>query len=206
MKQKVMIIDADEIVRIGLTDLLSKSDHEVVFHTNSVADIILQVAKFSPNLIIADHVNDPFTILPALQKVKIISPNIKIIIFSYSESRYHYLYSKCIGMDFYISKKINLNSVLEFISLIEVCSVVQKDTVKDDHPEISRNINNLLKLTQRELCVLSEYGKGKSNHTISAQLGIHRKTVSSHKTKIMKKLKAKNNKNMLDIVNHVLDF
>jgi len=57
--------------------------------------------------------------------------------------------------------------------------------------------NDLDALTNRELAVLHRYGSGKSLTAIGDELGISMKTVSTHKSRIMKKLALRTNADLV---------
>ncbi|MDH5612165.1 MAG: response regulator [Gammaproteobacteria bacterium] len=209
---KIMVVDDHDLVRHGLTSLLSAIDGiEVVTEANSGEQAIEYCRKNAADLdIIMMDINMPgMGGLEATQRLHRNWPNIGIIIVSvHAEGS---LPKRLLsgGARGYLSKG---NKVDEMVTAIRDVHAGGCYIAKDIAQQLAlsalpgeKNLIDLL--SQRELQVLMMIAQGKKNNAISATLSLSPKTVSTYRKRLHEKLEVESDIEMmhLAIKNGLLD-
>ncbi|MFC4210457.1 response regulator [Pedobacter lithocola] len=190
----VLIADDHEIIRRGLSNLISDYWTGVqIWQSATMEQTLVEVAK-SPGLIIID-VNLPGgNNLKVIDQIKIIQPNAKILVFSsLNENIYAVPYLKA-GASGYLTKNADESEIVTAITTILAGSRYSSRNVKENmFNSILGNDgdNPFTKLSGRELEVAELLTKGVGVLEISNQLNLQMGTVSTYKLRLFQKLKIK---------------
>ena len=200
---KVLLVEDHELLRIGLSMLLSKAeDINLIAEAADGADGIRKARELSPDVILMDIGLPNIDGIEATQRIKDFNPDVKILIFTSRDSENDVFESFKAGADGYIMKGASpeqtisaIKSVYEGIGWIDsniakmVFSNLQKPSAKIvSEPEQIKQKNNSYGLTERELDVLEAMVEGLTNPQIAEKLVVSKATAKAHVHSILQKL------------------
>lgn len=193
----VLIADHHPITREGITSLLSSNeDLEVVGHVTTGNELFKFLKREIPDLLIMEIDLPQINGITALRTLKAEYSGLKILVFSCHPEEMYALSSIKSGAAGYISKTAS-TEILK-MAILQVARggiYLNKDITEKLNSGIFKNnslISKFKKLSTREAEVLNLLSTGKRNKDIAEALTIDEKTVSTYKTRLMKKLKVDN--------------
>lgn len=194
---RVLIVDDHTVVRDGLNALLSVEPGILV--VGSAADGVEAVklaGELEPDIILLDLVMPKMDGVQAINEIKNNNPEIKILVLtSFAENHqvYSAIKSGAIG---YLMKDSSADDLINAI----------RDTYENKpvlQPEIARKLMHDIQgqesqkplkntLTDREIEILRQVALGKTNQEIADELVVSERTVRTHITNILAKLRLSN--------------
>lgn len=192
MPIKLIIVDDQEIIRLGFTNLLAGKDIEIVGQAATGAEAVAETEEYKPNVLLMDVLMPDMDGLDALEKIREISPATKVIITSASDNPTYVARAAALGAHDFLLKEASGDAFLASIQRAvrgesppadsPLCKVKAKlqtrpDPKADDVP-----------LTRREYQVLLHLAYGLSNREIGYSLNISVETVKEHVQHITWKL------------------
>lgn len=207
-KIEIIVVDDHEIVRDGLRSLLLGNSKMKIIGEAPNAPVLFQLLKLlNPNIVILD------IRLPGMSGIDITKvlqeeyPEIQVLILSANTLESYVISAVKAGAKGFLSKDSSKAELLEAIEtvyhgdlyfgqnitkeVLKVLSANKKDCILDD----------IKKLSIRELEVLEAFAEGLSYKEIAEQLNITPRTVESHKKNIFNKLHFQNN---VDLVKYAI--
>ncbi|KTD45615.1 two component response regulator PilR [Legionella rubrilucens] len=182
--QTVFIIDDEPEVSEALQWLFESVGIQVKAYTNAYA-FLEQYHANMRGCLISDVRMPGMSGLELIEKLKEQNNLLPVIIITgYGDVPMAIRAMKAGAIDF-ILKPVNDQNLLEIVQQCLNQSTIQSTWVK----EISARIQTL---TEREIQVIELIIEGKLNKEIGYELSISRSTVEAHRASIMKKMKAKN--------------
>lgn len=194
MTIKILIADDHHVVRRGLVFFLkTQKDIEVIGEAKNGQEAFEMTKALLPDLVLMDLDMPIMDGIEATKQIKAILPEMKIMILTSFSDQDHVIPAIQAGASGYQLKDIEPDELVRTIKrmltgenqlhpkatshLLSHLSSKNKDT-KDPIEE----------LTKRELEVLLEIAKGKSNKEIASSLYITEKTVKTHVSNVLSKL------------------
>ncbi|MTH53429.1 response regulator [Bacillus mangrovi] len=189
----ILIADDHPVVRRGLAFFLGmQKDMEITGEASSGAEAVQKASELNPDLILMDLSMPEMDGVQAAKAIKAKHPEMKIVILTSYADQDHVIPAIQAGASGYQLKDVEPAELAQTI----------RDVMKGEnklHPKItghvlahlsgkSNKISRLSELTARELEVLKEIAKGKSNKEIASSLFITEKTVKSHVSNLLPKL------------------
>lgn len=197
-KARILIADKHQVVIQGLKNALQGQGHAVIGEA-STTDQAVELAKLlSPDILItdfplADHGNKPF--LASIHKA---SPRARIVIFT-SRSNVHfssgYWHRNVWATALKEQPLTDLLYAVEEVSCGRTCFRPSRDAdqnARSSHGSMLTKATGDSLLGSRETQVFLLLADGQSISEIASQLGVSPKTVETQKSRIMKKLNARN--------------
>lgn len=190
---KVLVVDDQVLICDGIAKLLEgEKDIEVVGRAYSGQEAIEKAERLKPDIILMDIRMPGIDGISATKMIKAQNPSIQIIAISVYEEDDLIMRMFQAGAVGYILKDISLEN------LVKAIKNVYKGTTMIN-PRISRKLLKLItsdpkssnELTPRELDILREIARGKSNKEIAEELYLSESTVKSHISHIFQKLNIK---------------
>ena len=196
---RVVIIEDYKLTRVGLKCALDKIDGiEVIAEAQDAKSGIEIVKKLRPDIILMDLGLPGMNGFEAMDKIKNISPNTKIVVLTAHDSEEDTRNSFNFGASAYWLKDIDpltLSCVIKNVAkgafwadsavADTVFKMFEKPKMKFEHGYYSKNIN--MKLTPRENEVLKLLVEGKSNTEIAKELFVSTHTAKAHVCSILQK-------------------
>jgi NarL family two-component system response regulator LiaR len=193
----VLIVDDHTVVRDGLNALLSvEPGIEVVGSASDGAQAVELAQGLNPDIILLDLVMPKMDGVQVINEIKQTNPEIKILVLtSFAENHqvYSAIKSGAIG---YLMKDSSADDLISAI----------RDTYENKpvlQPEIARKLMHDIQtqesekppkntLTDREVEILRQVALGKTNQEIADELVVSERTVRTHITNILAKLRLSN--------------
>jgi two-component system response regulator DevR len=193
---KIMIVDDHEVVRLGLSNLLTRQPGWVVVaEAGTVFDAVRLAAEYEPDVIVMDIRLSDGNGIDACRRIVHDNPHIKVIMLtSFAED--DLLFSAIsAGAAGYVLKQVGNDDLLRAIE-----TVARGDAMLD--PTITGQVLAKLRdstrseaftnLTDQELRVLALITQGKTNKEIAADLYLGEGTVRNYVSNILDKLSLSN--------------
>jgi DNA-binding NarL/FixJ family response regulator len=208
-KIRVLIADDHQIVRDGLRSLLEKEpDMEVIAAVEDGRTTVRLVEELQPDVVIMDISMPGLNGIEATRKITHDFPNIKIIALSMHDDGRFVTNMLKAGASGYLLKDCAFKELTKAIHVVvrtgkSYLSPDITDVVVSSYVTGTPGSEPLLytALTPREREVLQLVVEGKTSSQIAAILYVSVKTVETHRTQLMRKLKINN---LADLVKYAI--
>lgn len=191
---KVVLIDDHEIFRMGLRSLLATESHiEIVGEAEEAEGGLQLIAASSPDVVILDYSMPGMSGLELFGTIKRKFAEIKVIILTASMSESVLAEALNAGANGVILKQDTGEQLVHALETVQKGEQVLSTSIAP----LMQRVDALAELTQRERQVLRMIANGYRNREISEELNIAMKTVDTHRTNLMRKLKLHN---LVDVV------
>jgi len=194
---KILIADDHAIFRHGLRQILEENpDMFVGGEASNGQDVLDQVWRSDFDLLLLDINMPGMSGLEALKQLKTQKPKLKVLVLSmYPEEQYAIRALKA-GASGYITKASASEELIEAIRKVSqggkyVSASLAEKLLFDFEADVDRPLHELL--SDREYEVLCMIASGKTVSAIAEELCLSVKTVSTHRVRILEKMRMKNN-------------
>ena len=199
MKNRIIIVDDHEVVRIGMRSLLEQyPQYEVVSEAGSAKEAVSQVKTFQPDIVLMDIRLPGKSGIEACEEIKQIAPDTKVIMLtSYAEDEMLFSAIKA-GASGYLLKQIDSEGLIKSLEAVArgeasldpaVTQRVFQEVRKAVKEEEAASFINL---SQQEKMVLKLVSEGKTNREIAQALYLGEGTVRNYVSSILSKLNVSN--------------
>ncbi len=191
---RFMIVDDPSIMREGLKLLLNLEDgFHVVGESDHRIECLHMLSELNPDILILNlcmSEKSGFDILSKLNQDA--NRKLKVLILTDSDDVNFLSKSMEIGIDGYLLKSAKVDELKKAIYFImKGETYIQSDLISilnDRNKYISKDIDKIHELTNRELDVLKNLTVGMYNKEIALKLNISERTVKNHISSIFKKI------------------
>ena len=191
----ILLADDHDVVRKGLRALLeSQPDLKVVGEAVDGLDVVPQVEKLRPHLVILDIKMPGLNGLDVARMIRTRAPDTKIIMLSMFSDEAYVVQALRNGASAYVLKESNASDLLEAVRTVAAGGRYLSPPLSEKSIESylakasAAAIDPYETLSPREREVLQLAAEGHSNPEISTRLGISPRTVETHRANLMKKL------------------
>ncbi len=195
--KKIVIADHHPITRKGIACLLKKNENFlIVGKANNGDELYKTLEEQNPDILIMEIDMPQINGINALRNIKQQFPELRVLIYSTHPEEIYALRSIKSGAAGYVPKTASSKVFLKALKQIRKGGIFLNEELTSTFT--SRNvgessaISRYKKLSSREIEVLNLLSSGKRNKDIAAALNINEKTVSTYKTRLLKKLKVDN--------------
>lgn len=205
LQPSFLIADDHGIVRNGLAVMINqKFENPTVFQAGNFQDIMALFENNKIDLLILDINFPDGNALKILPVVKIMQPDVKVLMFStFDEEIYALRYIKA-GADGYLSKLSPPDEIERALESIIKTGKYTSDKIKDklmDSFLQNKSANPLENLSAREMEIATLFVKGYGNLEISNELNLKATTISTYKGRVFEKLSVNNLPDLIQIFN-----
>lgn len=195
---RIVLADDHMMFRKGVRKILEGvSDIRVVGEAKDGIELLSVLKKEMPDMVILDIPIPNLRGIEATQVIKMINPEIKILVLSEHKGRSYVHQAISAGAEGYLLKEDGDGELLSAIERIKsgknyISPLLPVDLL-DGFSVIFRDYNTLGdSLTPRESEIVKLIAQGKTSKEIASMLFISVRTVESHRLNIMRKLNVKN--------------
>ncbi|MEH7490741.1 response regulator transcription factor [Neobacillus niacini] len=191
---RILITDDHHVVRRGLAFFLkTQKDIEIIGEAGNGREAVELTRTLKPDLILMDLVMPEMDGIQATKMIKTEMPEIKIIMLTSFSDQDHVIPALEAGASGYQLKDIEPDELIDCIRKImsgenQLHPKATSHLLANLSNKENKERNLLEQLTKRELDVLREIAKGKSNKEIASTLFITEKTVKTHVSNLLAKL------------------
>jgi two-component system response regulator DevR len=198
-KQRIILVDDHEVVRLGLKSLLERHPQfEVVGEAGSVRETMEQVAALEPDVVVMDIRLPGTSGIEACEQIVEKYPNIKVIMLtSYAEDEMLFSAIRA-GASGYVLKQIASEELVKAIEAVGRGEALLDPAVTQRvFQEVRRAVREeeasaFAHLSQQEKHVLLLVSEGKTNREIAKNLFLGEGTVRNYVSSILSKLSVNN--------------
>ena len=199
MSIKIIIADDHKLVSTSLIPLLnSQAGMQVVAEAGNGKKAVELASKLEPDIVVMDIGMADLNGIEATRQIVSKYPHIKVIILTMHADRRYITEALNAGASGYLTKSCSFEELVNAIRAVsdnkkylspEVSGIVIEESLNKSK-KVNGSIFSLL--TSREREVLQLLAEGKTVKEIAFDLTVSIKTVHTHRTKVMKKLKINN--------------
>ncbi len=194
---KILIADAHPIVRMGLSMVVNSAEEfQLQDAVATTTQLFTAVEKQTPDIVILEMDIPEINGIATVRKLKEINPNIKVLIFSSQSETVYALSAIRAGACGYLSKTARIDQILTALTQLKEGKIYLTHALSE---QLKKEKSAFRKLSSREIEVLKLLASGKKNKEVAGGLDINEKTVSTYKSRLMKKL---NVSNIVDMLQH----
>ncbi|MCC4214125.1 response regulator [Leeuwenhoekiella parthenopeia] len=191
----ITIADHHPIIIDGLSHILRETPHEIIDTIVEEKNLIPSLEEQVPDLVIMEIDMPNLQGLSAIKELRKLFPGIKIMVLSIHPEEMYALSAIKAGAMGYVCKTADSEVVLKALSQVARGGIYLNNSLVEMLSNTDPSKNNSLayrykKLSTRETEVLNMLSAGKRNKDIAETLDINEKTVSTYKTRLLKKLDA----------------
>ncbi|GEQ86949.1 helix-turn-helix transcriptional regulator [Patiriisocius marinistellae] len=193
----VLIADHHPITRKGITSMLKKNEtFSIIGKATNAEELYDSLRENTPDILIMEIDIPNINGINALRGIKTEFPGMRVLIFSCHPEEIYALRSIKSGAAGYVPKTANTKTFMKAMKQIAKGGIFLNEeltsTFTSRNVGESNAISRYKKLSSREIEVLNLLSSGKRNKDIANALDINEKTVSTYKTRLLKKLKVDN--------------
>jgi DNA-binding NarL/FixJ family response regulator len=208
---KIAVIDDHAIVRQGLKMLIdSHEEMELIAESDGSNDVIGMCVSSKPNLLMLDITLANTNGIELIKHIKKEIPKLPILIFSMHDENLYAVHAIKAGASGYLHKNQSFEKYIEAIETVlngkKYLSPTMVQLLADRiHSGDDENLQD--KLSFREFQTLKMLASGLTVSDIAEKLFLSVKTISMYRSRILQKLKLKNNSELISfaIKNKLLD-
>jgi two-component system response regulator EvgA len=185
--RSALIVDDHPVVRIAVRMALEAERFKVIHEASNGNEVVALIREHKPKLVVLD-LRLPFLDgLEVLSRINAGNFGCRVLIFS-SQDPLHYQ-GRCLshGAMAYVCKK---QPILQLQKAVQ--AVMSGYSYFSSLPELSPSHSTekqlIDQLSDRELSIFEQLAHGKTNTAIAEDMHLSHKTVSTYKTRLMKKL------------------
>lgn len=200
---KILIADQHPITRMGISNLLeTEGIYELTGIVTNGKDLYRSLKMNIPDVLILEIDLPEVNGITALRNIKTDFPGVKMLVLSCHPEELYALNAIKAGASGYLSKTASTEKLREAIYQVARGGIYLNKEISDKLNSGSSSskklISNYKKLSTREIEVLNLLSTGRRNKEIAHALEINEKTVSTYKTRLLKKLRVDN---LADLIN-----
>ncbi|UUC43861.1 response regulator transcription factor [Flavobacterium cerinum] len=200
----ILIADDHSVVRQGVSLILKYSLPDIsIVQTDTLNGILEKVAVTAFDLIILDINLPGGNNVSMIEKIRTISPEVKILMFSAFEEEVYAMRYLNSGANGYLNKLGNEDEVVEAVKKVLTTGKYISDNLKDKLiNDLLNNVSQaspLERLSNRELEISRLLVNGYGSLEIANHLNIQMSTVSTYKSRIFEKLDIKSVVSLVDL-------
>lgn len=203
---KVVVADQQPIVRSGVKyHLASEANVEIVAEYDDVSQLYRD-GQVGADLIIMDCYPLSESVSDAISRVKSLSPETKVLIFTMSNDPIDVQVAISEGASGYVLKSAQCSELIDAVRVVLHGGSYLPRQLLDCLIEAvnkSRSSGNMFGLTSREIDILSEIGRGLSNKEIARKFDISVRTVETHRQNIRAKTTVTTNSGLMRVASHL---
>jgi DNA-binding NarL/FixJ family response regulator len=193
-KMDILLADHHPIFRKGLKCMMK--DHKEFHFKGKIDDgafLISNISKFQPDILVLEVDLPNANGVGSLREIRSHFPDLKVLVVSCHPEEIYAISSVKAGANGYIAKTRSVKEIKTALISISNGETFLSDNIKSqlDNKQ-NGNILKFKKLSTREIEVLNLLSRGKRNKEIAQHLSINEKTVSTYKTRLLKKLNVDN--------------
>lgn len=190
---RISIIDDHAIVRKGLKEIVADSpDIQVTFEASSGAEGLLQIRKNKLDVVLLDISMPGMNGLETLQQIKGAKPRLPVLMLSIHPEEQYAVRALKLGASGYLTKESAPSELLAAIRKVaaggryvniglaeKLAEYIESDSGRPAHEGLSN----------REFQVMMMIAAGKPARVIAEELSLSPKTVSTHRARLLGKMR-----------------
>lgn len=199
---KVLIVDDHPVIRLAVRLLMERHGYEVVAETDNGVDALQLARDHESDIVILDIGIPKLDGLEVIGRLTVSEPQLKVLVLT-SQAPGHFS-MRCMqaGAAGYVCKQQDLTELLSAIkAVLSGYSYFPNQALHSVRASLGNatEADMVDRLSGREMMVLQQLAKGKSNKEIADGMFLSNKTVSTYKTRLLQKLNARSLVDLIEL-------
>ncbi len=192
MSISIMIVDDQEVVRLGLAQLLAGSDFEIVDEAATASEALTKAVSTKASVLLLDVRMPETDGLNLLARIKLDRPELPVLLFSAYENPNFVARAVALGAAGYVMKGTTKEELVTALAsaargeMVWTREELRKVTGALAMPRSNFDVE--APLTRRESEVLRYLAQGRTNKQIAEDLQISYETVKEHVQHVLRKI------------------
>lgn len=199
---RLLVVDQHPIIRKGIELIFAGSRDIRVISTIGNGEDIFNIVKKTPIDVVLTEIDLPkINGISVLKRLKAEYPQIKVAVYSSKSEDVYAIGTIKTGAMAFIPKTVDILTLKDAIMRVNRGSIYLSSHLSRQYMFGGSGVDGkdyYKKLSTREIEVLQLLSSGRRNKDIAQELNINEKTVSTYRSRLMKKL---NVDNIVDLVN-----
>ena len=199
---KVLIVDDHPVIRLAVRMLMERHGYDVVAESDNGVDALQLTREYLPDIVILDIGIPKLDGLEVIARMTLASPASKVLVLT-SQAPGHFS-MRCMqaGAAGYVCKQQELTELLSAIkAVLSGYSYFPNQALHKGRSGTggATEMEMVERLSGREMMVLQQLARGKSNKEIADSMFLSNKTVSTYKTRLLLKLNARSLVDLIEL-------
>jgi two-component system invasion response regulator UvrY len=200
-KTKILIADDHTVVREGLKQIVAEtSDIVVVDEASTGHEVLNKALRNEYDMVVLDITMPGISGLDVLKQLKIERPKLRVLVLSVHPEDQYAVRALKAGASGYLTKESAPAELITAIRKVSqgkkyVTSTLAEKLVSRLRIDTERPLHEIL--SDREFQVICMIGAGKTVKQIGEELFLSEKTISTYRSRILKKMGMKNNAELM---------
>ena len=199
---KVMIVDDHPVVRLAVRVLMERHGYEVIAETDNGVDALQLAREHTPDIVILDIGIPRLDGLEVIARLSTTVMPIKILVLTSQVPGHFSMRCMQAGAAGYVCKQQGLTELLSAIkAVLSGYSYFPNQALHSTRSNFgsTSETDMINRLSGREMMVLQQLARGKSNKEIADSIFLSNKTVSTYKTRLLLKLNARSLVDLIEL-------
>ncbi|WP_407311610.1 response regulator [Pseudomonas sp. nanlin1] len=199
---KVLIVDDHPVIRLAVRILMERHGYEVIGETDNGVDALQLAREQEPDIVILDICIPKLDGLEVIARLTASAKPIRVLVLT-SQAPGHFS-MRCMqtGAAGYVCKQQDLTELLSAIkAVLSGYSYFPNQALHSVRASLGKvtETDMVERLSGREMMVLQQLARGKSNKEIADGMFLSNKTVSTYKTRLLLKLNARSLVDLIEL-------
>ena len=199
---KVLIVDDHPVIRLAVRMLMERHGYDIVGETDNGVAALQLVREYLPDIVVLDIGIPKLDGLEVITRVTGVSPRSRVLVLT-SQAPGHFS-MRCMqaGAAGYVCKQQELTELLSAIkAVLSGYSYFPNQALHKTRGRLGgcSETEMVDRLSAREMTVLQQLARGRSNKEIAESMFLSNKTVSTYKTRLLLKLNARSLVDLIEL-------
>ena len=197
----VFIVDDHPVIRLAVRMLLEHEGYKVVGETDNGVDAMQMVRECMPDLVILDISIPKLDGLEVIARMAAFSPGSKVLVLTSQVPGNFSMRCMQAGAAGYVCKQQELTELLSAIkAVLSGYSYFPNQALHASRGRGGGSETDMVnRLSAREMTVLQQLSRGRSNKEIADSMFLSNKTVSTYKSRLLLKLNARSLVDLIEL-------
>ena len=197
---KVLIVDDHPVIRLAVRMLMERHGYDVVAETDNGVAALQLTRQHLPDIVVLDIGIPKLDGLEVITRMTAFSPGSKVLVLT-SQAPVNFS-MRCMqaGAAGYVCKQQELTELLSAIkAVLSGYSYFPNQALHVSRGRGGSETDMVNRLSAREMTVLQQLARGRSNKEIADSMFLSNKTVSTYKSRLLLKLNARSLVDLIEL-------
>ncbi|MEG0248084.1 MAG: response regulator transcription factor [Pseudomonas sp.] len=198
---KVLIVDDHPVIRLAVRMLMERHGYDVVAETDNGVAALQLTREHLPDIVVLDIGIPKLDGLEVIARMAAFSPGSKVLVLTSQVPGNFSMRCMQAGAAGYVCKQQELTELLSAIkAVLSGYSYFPNQALHDSRGRGGGSETDMVnRLSAREMTVLQQLSRGRSNKEIADSMFLSNKTVSTYKSRLLLKLNARSLVDLIEL-------
>ncbi|WP_411959094.1 response regulator [Pseudomonas sp. s4] len=197
---KVLIVDDHPVIRLAVRMLMERHGYDVVAETDNGVAALQLTRQHLPDIVVLDIGIPKLDGLEVITRMTAFSPGSKVLVLTSQAPGNFSMRCMQAGAAGYVCKQQELTELLSAIkAVLSGYSYFPNQALHLSRGRGGSETDMVNRLSAREMTVLQQLARGRSNKEIADSMFLSNKTVSTYKSRLLLKLNARSLVDLIEL-------